>query len=347
MLLEILLSAVIAGVVTLLSGRFIIPLLIRAGLVAQDINKLKRPILPSSGGSLLIIGLFAGTMSLIAASNYIIKTGLNPEVLLLALSSIIILSLIGFIDDISGGKIRTSSADLKRMANNYLVFNGGIRQWQKPLLTLIGAVPLMVLFFGSTVYFPGIGNFTINPIIYIVIFIPLAVIFASNSYNMLEGLNGIAIQMGIVVFAAFSILAYHTGNYDGFAIAMIMVAVLVGYLYYGKYPAKIIPGDSLTYLIGGAIAVTAIVGNMQVFAIILMIPWIIEFGLKARKRFHASSWGRVQRDGRMKSLYGKEVYSLTHIFLRTGKYREWEIPMFLTIIEIFIAITALIVFWGI
>ena len=78
MLLEILLSAVIAGVVTLLSGRFIIPLLIRAGLVAQDINKLKRPILPSSGGSLLIIGLFAGTMSLIAASNYIIKTGLNP-----------------------------------------------------------------------------------------------------------------------------------------------------------------------------------------------------------------------------------------------------------------------------
>ena len=59
MLLEILLSGIVAAIATFVSGKFIIPLLIRAGLVAQDINKEKRPILPSSGGFLLIIGLFA------------------------------------------------------------------------------------------------------------------------------------------------------------------------------------------------------------------------------------------------------------------------------------------------
>ncbi len=346
MLLEILLSAVIAFAATLISGRFIIPLLVRAGLVAQDINKIKRPILPASGGFLLIIGLFGGIMSLIAAFNYIIKADFNPEILLLGLSSIIIISLIGFVDDISGGKIRTSMADIKRMAKNYSLFNGGIRQWQKPILTLIGAIPLMVFFLGSTVYIPFIGNFTINPTIYIVFLIPIAVVFASNAYNMLEGLNGIAVQMGLVVFAAFSIMAYHTQNYNGFALSVIMFAVLAGYMYYGKYPAKIIPGDSLTYLIGGAVAAVAIIGNMQVFALVLLIPWIIEFFLKARKRFHASSWGLIQKDGRLKSSYGRNIYSLTHIFLRTGKYKEWQISFFLTLIEIFIAIIGLFVFWG-
>ncbi len=345
MLLEILLSALIAAVATFISGKFIIPLLIRAGLVAQDINKIKRPILPSSGGFILIIGLFAGIMSLIAAFNYVIKASLSPEILLLGLSSIILLSLVGFVDDLSGGGVRTSTADLKRMAKNYSIFNKGIRQWQKPLLTLIGAVPLMVFFFGSTVYFPGIGNMTINPIIYIVFLIPLGVVFASNAYNMLEGLNGIAVQMGLVLFAAFSILAYHLQEYNGLSVSIIMFAVLLGYLYYGKYPAKIIPGDSLTYFIGGAVAAVAIIGDMQFFAVFLMIPWIIEFLLKARKRFHASSWGIIQKSGKLASPYGNKIYSLTHVFLRKGKYNEWQIALFFTVIEIVIAAAGLFIFW--
>ena len=345
MLLEILLSAIVAAIATFISGKFIIPLLVRAGLVAQDINKEKRPMLPSSGGFLLIIGLFAGIMSLIAAYNYVIKADLNPEALLLGLSSIIIISLIGFVDDLSGGKIRTSMADIKRMAKDYSIFNGGIRQWQKPLLTLIGAVPLMVLFFGSTVYFPGVGNVVINPIIYIVILIPIGVVFASNAYNMLEGLNGIAIQMGLVLFAAFSILSFHMQNYNGFALSVIMFSVLLGYLYYGKYPAKIIPGDSLTYLIGGAVAAVAIIGDMQLFAIFIMIPWIIEFVLKARKRFHASSWGIIHKDGTLSSPYGNKVYSLTHLFLRKEKYKEWQIALMLTLIEVVISAVGLVIFW--
>jgi UDP-N-acetylglucosamine--dolichyl-phosphate N-acetylglucosaminephosphotransferase len=347
MLLEILLSAIAAGIVTLISGRFIIPLLIRAGLVAQDINKKKRPMLPTSGGFLIIVGLFAGIMSIIAAFNYIVKADINPEILLLGLSAIMIISLIGFIDDISGGGVRTSKADIKRIAKNYSLFNKGVRQWQKPLLTLIGVIPLMVFFFGSSVYVPGIGNIIINPIIYIVILIPLAVIFASNSYNMLEGLNGIAVQMGIVAFAAFSIMAYHMQNYNGLTLSVIMFASLLGYLYYGKYPAKIIPGDSLTYLIGGAFAAVAIIGNMQLFAVILLVPWIIEFILKARKKFHASSWGIIQNNGRLQSPYGRKIYSLTHIFLRTGRYKEWEISLFLTFIEVFVAAISLAVFWSI
>ena len=124
-----------------------------------------------------------------------------------------------------------------------------------------------------------------------------------------------------------------------------MFAVLLGYLYYGKYPAKIIPGDSLTYLIGGAVAAVAIIGNMQFFAVFLMIPWIIEFLLKARKRFHASSWGIIQKNGKLTSPYGSKIYSLTHVFLRKGKYNEWQIALLLTIAEVVIAAVGLAIFW--
>ena len=124
-----------------------------------------------------------------------------------------------------------------------------------------------------------------------------------------------------------------------------MFAVLLGYLYYGKYPAKIIPGDSLTYFIGGAVAAVAIIGDMQFFAVFLMIPWIIEFLLKARKRFHASSWGIIQKSGKLASPYGNKIYSLTHVFLRKGKYNEWQIALFFTVIEIVIAAAGLFIFW--
>ena len=73
--------------------------------------------------------------------------------------------------------------------------------------------------------------------------------------------------------------------------------------------------------------------------------WIIEFFLKARKRFHASSWGIIHKNGTLSSPYGNKVYSLTHIFLRKGKYKEWQIALMLTLIEVVISAVGLVIFW--
>ncbi len=346
MILEVFAASAIAFAATIVGGQFLIPILAQAGLRAQDINKKSRPILPASGGIILLLGFFIGVIALLFAVDYIIGAQLNSTLLLVALASVVAISFIGLLDDLVGSKVRTSKVDAKAIAKNYTFFNGGIRQWQKPILTIIAAAPLMAINWGSPIIsVPFIGSFALSQYLYTFILIPLAVAFSSNSFNMLEGLNGISVQMGLVAFIALALFAYHTSSYTAFAIAGVFSAALLAYTYYGSYPAKVLPGDSLTYLIGGAFAATIIIGNMQLLGLLLLIPWIAEFVLKGRVRFHANSWGLVQGDGTLRSPHGDHVYSLTHLFLRTGRFKEWQIPLTLMLVEALIAAAALAWLW--
>ncbi len=347
MTVEVLVSALIALTATFLGGQFLMPLLLQSGFIARDINKKNRPVLPVGGGPILAFGFFFGVLALLFSLNYLTTANINIELVLIALVSVVAISFVGFLDDLIGGGVRTSKVNALKIAKNYTFFNGGIKQWQKPLLTLIAALPLIAINWGAPVInVPFIGGIQINQLIYAFLVIPAAVIFSANAFNMLEGLNGISVQMGLVAFLAIAIFAYHTQEYTAFAIATIFSGALIGYLYYGAYPAKILPGDSLTYFIGAGFAATIIIGNLQLLGILLIIPWIIEFALKARKHFHANSWGLLQRNGTLKSPHGQNIYSLTHLFLRTGRFKEWQITSLLTIIEIVIATLSLVLLWS-
>ena len=346
MILEIAVSALLAFVSVLVGGQLIMPILLQSNLVAQDINKKKRPMLPTSGGLILALGFFFGILALVFSANYIIGSDVNENLLLLTLISIVAISFVGFMDDISSNRIRTSKQSTLKMARDYVFFNGGIKQWQKPLFTLLGAIPLMVINFGSPIIsVPLLGSITINQIVYALIVIPLAMVFSSNAFNMLEGLNGISVQMGLVAFVALSLFAYHIQSYTAFAVSLVFSGALLAYIYYGSYPAKILPGDSLTYIIGAAFAATVIIGNMQFLGLLLILPWLVEFILKARVRFHANSWGLIQNDGKLKSPHGKKIYSLTHLFLRTGRFSEWQIVSLLTVLEVVVASLSLLALW--
>ncbi len=346
MILELLVSALLAFISVLAGGIFIIPILVRSGFIEQDINKLSRPMLPAGGGILLLFGIFIGVMSFVFASDFIIGSQINSYFLMASFVSVAVIAFIGFMDDLMGSRVRTSKASLKSISKNYIKFSGGLKQWQKPLLTLVAAIPVMTINFGSPVVsLPFIGSVTIPELLYTIVFIPLAIAFAANSFNMLEGLNGIAVEMSIVAFSALALFAYHTQQYSAFGIAMIFVTSLIAYLYYGAYPSKILPGDSLTYLLGAGFASVIIIGNMAPFGMILIIPWIVEFILKARIRFHAHSWGLIQKDGTLKSPHDKKIYSMTHLFLRTGKFKEWQIPLMLAGIEAIFAAAAIALMW--
>jgi UDP-N-acetylglucosamine--dolichyl-phosphate N-acetylglucosaminephosphotransferase len=346
MILEIVVSALLAFVSVLVGGQLIMPILLQSNLVAQDINKKKRPMLPTSGGLVLALGFFFGILALVFSANYIIGSDVNENLLLLTLISVVAISFVGFMDDISSNRIRTSKQSTLKMARNYTFFNGGIKQWQKPLFTLLGAIPLMVINFGSPIIsIPLLGSITINQIVYALVVIPLAMVFSSNAFNMLEGLNGISVQMGLVAFVALALFAYHIQSYTAFAVSIVFIGALLAYIYYGAYPAKILPGDSLTYIIGATFAATVIIGNMQILGLLLILPWLAEFILKARVRFHANSWGLIQSNGKLKSPHGRKIYSLTHLFLRTGRFGEWQIVSLLTVLEVIVASLSLLILW--
>ncbi len=346
MLLEILIAGVIAFLGTFLSGLYFIPILIKMGMIETDINKRGKPILPASGGLIVLFGLILGEIALIFSLDYLVTANINITFLLLSLISIMIVTFIGFMDDMAGGKIRTSKVKIKTLLKGYSEVGGGLKQREKMLLTLVGVLPLIAINFGpAALFIPHVGTIYFNQILFTFIIIPIAFLFSANVFNMLEGLNGLSLQMGLVAIVAMGILSFHYADFTEFSISALISGALLAYLYYGSYPAKILPGDSFTYFMGSSFAVLAIVGSTKALAIILILPWLAEFVLKARARFHAHSWGVLQKDGTLSSPHKDKIYSLTHIFLRSGKFKEWQIVSIFTLIEVALAAVGLAVFW--
>jgi UDP-N-acetylglucosamine--dolichyl-phosphate N-acetylglucosaminephosphotransferase len=320
-------SAAISIVVVLLTTPWLIRYLKKIGLVVKDQNKEGTPLVPLSGGMVVLAGILAGLMSFIFFRTFFPSMEgtliLNDDALanlFAGILTIMIITFVGFVDDLVIRSDHESST--------------GLKQWQKPLLTLAAAVPLMVVGAGhTTMGIPFIGEVNFG-IIYPLIIIPLGVVGAANMVNLLAGMNGLETGMGIIYMGSLGLYAFVNKSYIGALIALVTLTALIGFYYYNKFPAKILPGDSLTYLLGASIACIAILGNIERAAIIVAIPFFIEFILKARSRFKAQSYG-YYHEGKVKTKYDR-IYSLTHLFMK-GKYTEKQITYFLIGIEILFA----------
>jgi UDP-N-acetylglucosamine--dolichyl-phosphate N-acetylglucosaminephosphotransferase len=313
-----LISAIVAFLTVLLLTPWLIRYLRKIGLTVKDQNKKNKPLVPISGGMAIMAGLFTGTMTYMFFQTFYFNYN-EPTIYLFAgLTTIIMITLVGFVDDL-----------LIKSKNE----SSGLKQWQKPLLTLTAAIPLMVVNAGiTTIWIPLIGRTDIG-LIYPLILIPIGVIGAANMVNLLAGFNGLEAGMGIVYTGMLGLYSYFNGSDIATFIALLIFASLIAFYMFNKTPAKILAGDSLTYLLGGSIAVIAILGNIEKAALIVSIPFFIEFLLKARSKFKAKSYGYFH-NGKIKSLHKREIYSLPHILTRTGKYTEKQITTFFIILEL-------------
>lgn len=317
---------IIAGIIiflisfltTLIATPYLIKYLRRIGLVVKDQNKKNKPLIPISGGIAVMAGIFMALMAYIFIRTFFYNDDSTLLSFFAAITTILLITFVGFIDDSIIKKSKDASA--------------GLRQWQKPLLTLVAAFPLIAINAGDTTMalpFFGIVNFGI---VYPLVLVPLIVIVAANMVNLLAGFNGLEAGLGLVCMGSLGLYALANNNYISIVLALSTFAALLAFLIFNWYPAKIFPGDSLTYLIGGVLACIAILGNMEKAVIIVAIPFAIEFFLKLRSRLKAQSFGYLEK-GRIKSLYGRKIYSLTHLFSRTGKFTERQIVLGLILIE--------------
>ena len=143
--------------------------------------------------------------------------------------------------------------------------------------------------------------------------------------------------MGIVYLGSLAILSLLEKNFISI-LPLVAIFSLLSFLRFNWYKAKILPGDSLTYLLGAILANTAIVGNLEKAASILLFPFVVEFFLKMRSEFKASCLGKLRKDGTLEPPYGKEIYSITHILMNLKRMREKEVTISLIAIEIIVAI---------
>lgn len=106
-----------------------------------------------------------------------------------------------------------------------------------------------ISFFG----FCNISSFHSWVSIFLGYFIFLSII---NGYNLIDGIDGLASMVGIVIFSVFSLLFYKTENYFFFLLAIIGVAFLIAFLRFNlSNDKKIFMGDTGSMVVGFLIGV--------------------------------------------------------------------------------------------
>ncbi len=304
----------------------------KAGLEGKDMNKYKKPKVAEAGGVVVIAGFIIGVLSYIAIKTFYFHSTKDLIEIFSLVSSIMIVSFIGIIDDILGWKI-------------------GLGKRLRIFLVLIAAIPLMVINAGSPEigipFIDGINLFWFYPLI----IIPLGIVGATTTFNFLAGYNGLEAGQGILIIGALSTVAYLTNSSWLSLIGLCMVFSLAAFLFFNKYPAKVFPGDVLTYSIGAMIAIMSILGNFEKIAIFFFIPYIIETFLKLRDglRLNKESFAIPNKDGYIDLPY-KKIYGLEHFaiwFLKKigkKKIHEKNVVYFIWVFQIIIIILGFIIF---
>ena len=303
----------------------------QTGLVWEDMNKYGHPkIVASSGGIVVLSGFVLGVLFYIAFRTFVIHSTENSLAIFALLTSILILAVVGLVDDLMGWK------------------NGGLSKNLRLLLIIFASIPLIVINAGySHMSFPLIGEIELG-FWYVLFFIPLGVTGATATYNFLAGLNGLEASQGIIILTYLSFISYLTGSPWLAMIGMIMVASLIGFYIFNKYPSTVFPGDILTYSVGALIAIMSILGNFEKIAVVVFIPYIMETILKLRGGLKKQSFGKPNEDGSLELQYNK-IYSLNHlgiVILKKFKKKVFEkdVVYLINIFQITIIILSYLLF---
>lgn len=279
-----------------------------------------------AGGVTVLFGFVTGVLIYIGIKTFYFRSQLyTPEIFAL-LTSLLIIAFIGFTDDILSWKI-------------------GLNKKSRIIFLIFASIPLMVLNVGQS----EVMGFQLG-ILYPLLLIPLGIVGASSTFNFLEGYNGLGASQGILIFSALGIATWITGSSWLSLICLIMVASLFAFYIFNKYPAKVFPGDILTYSLGGLIAIIAILGNIEKIAVFFFIPYILEVILKLRGKLKKESFAKVSLDGSLEKPY-KKSYGLEHLAISlikrlkpSKKVYEYEVVGAINLFQILIICLGFLLF---
>ncbi len=287
-------------------------------------HKLDRRLVAEIGGVPVLVGFLAGAFTYIAIVTFTLHMPDENYRTFAMLTTILIASTIGLIDDILGWKI-------------------GLRQWQKPLLTLFAALPMVVVNAGSSEIGVPWGTVELS-YAYLLFVVPLGIVGATNGFNMIGGYNGLEAGMGVLILTTLGIISYLGGKTWVTLLAFIMVAAILAFLLFNWYPARIFPGNTFTYFTGALIACIAIFGNSEKIALVLFLPYFFEFFLKARGIMQKESFAKLLPNGSLdvpyEKWYGVEHIAIALLKKTKGKVFEKDIVILLLCSEFVLCVLA-------
>ncbi|MEK4228411.1 glycosyltransferase family 4 protein [Solibacillus sp. FSL H8-0538] len=272
-------SLIVAFLASILLTPLVKRLAFRIGAVdAPNYRKVHARIMPRLGGLAIYCAFIIGFIFLK------LTTGFESKYAYAILIAATIVVITGVIDD-----MREISAKAKLLgqiiAACIVVFAGGIQ---------INEINLP---FGG------------EPLAFGWLSIPLTILWIvgiTNAINLIDGLDGLAAGVSTIALVTLAAMAMLMGN--GFVIAMasILAAASIGFLFYNFHPAKIFMGDTGALFLGFMISVFALLGFKNVTVISLIIP-IIMLGVPISDTFFA-----IVRRVRMKQKWSDPDKSHLH-----------------------------------
>ncbi|GAG67556.1 unnamed protein product, partial [marine sediment metagenome] len=221
---------------------FIIKFMKKRNFVGYDIHKNSRPEIAESGGLSFVIGFVVSSLFLI------IFFPVFFEETLIFLITVLLAAIIGFVDD----RIKLKS----RYKILLSIFSG--------TAIFIANIPGIGFISISSPTFPFLDRTRLSFIYPFLI--PLLIAIFANTVNMLEGYNGEGSGTSLIAVCFLFICAILWNSAQGLLFSIPVIAVLIPFFLYNRYPAKAFPGDIGTLSMGAMIACIMLFGSLEVAA---------------------------------------------------------------------------------
>ncbi len=191
-----------------------------------DNRKHHQHLTPSMGGIALFAGLIISFLSFSEIEDY--------SKMQYLLGGLVILFFTGFFDDLMN--IPAAKKMLFQLAAGAIIYFGGFR------LDL----------------FPGFESFGKIPDVFSFPLTLFAVIMFTNAYNFIDGADGLACSIGLIISASLGMVFLILGRIDFATISFCLTGALLGFLFFNFQPAKIFMGDTGSLVVGFLLIVLAL-----------------------------------------------------------------------------------------
>ena len=191
------------------------------------------------------------------------------------------------------------------------------------------------------------------------VFIPLVIFIVtavSNGANITDGIDGLAAGTSVVILGTLAFFAYLSGNIifadylnimflpnmgETTIFAVALIGATIGFFWYNTYPAQVFMGDTGSLMLGGVIAVLAIILRKELLIPVLCGIFLIEnlsvmlqvAVFKYRKKKYGLEYAQNNRLFKMSPLH--------HHYQKEG-FHESKIVNRMIIIGVMLAIVCLI-----
>lgn len=192
-----------------------------------------------------------------------------------------------------------------------------------------------------------------------VVFIPIVIFIVtavSNGANIADGIDGLAAGTSVVILLTLAFFAYVSGNIifadylnimflphmgETTIFALALVGAVIGFFWYNTYPAQVFMGDTGSLMLGGVIAVLAIILRKELLIPVLCGVFLIEllsvilqvWVFKYRKKKFGLEYAQNNRLFKMSPLH--------HHYQKEG-FHESKIVNRMIILGVMLAIICLI-----